>query len=119
METLELAPNEKRCSKCKEIKDRGEFGLNNKTLDKLHYSCRICVAAAQRRIYQNLVSNMTDEERRVKRIFERRKEKVYRERNREKLRAKSKRYSENNKEKIKEYKKAYKKRYNAWLKESS
>jgi hypothetical protein len=38
----ELAPNEKRCSKCKEVKDRGEFGLDKKSNDGLNCCCKLC-----------------------------------------------------------------------------
>jgi hypothetical protein len=38
----ELAPNEKRCSKCKEVKDRGEFEKNIRQSDGLQTYCRSC-----------------------------------------------------------------------------
>ena len=41
----QLAPNEKRCSKCKEVKDRGEFYKTGKIKnDGLSYSCKKCLA---------------------------------------------------------------------------
>jgi hypothetical protein len=43
METLEvLAPNEKRCSKCKEVKDRSEFLFNKENKDGLMGYCKVC-----------------------------------------------------------------------------
>jgi hypothetical protein len=40
--TAELAPNEKRCSKCKEVKDRGEFSPDRRSPIGLQSSCRDC-----------------------------------------------------------------------------
>jgi len=37
----------KRCTKCLEIKSSNEFGLYNKTKDKLYPSCKLCVRAAK------------------------------------------------------------------------
>jgi hypothetical protein len=42
VETAELAPNEKRCSKCKEVKDRGEFGKDKSRNDGKTNQCRKC-----------------------------------------------------------------------------
>jgi hypothetical protein len=39
-----LPPNEKRCSKCKEVKDRGEFGKNKVYKDGLFSYCKQCYA---------------------------------------------------------------------------
>jgi hypothetical protein len=43
MGTVEqLAPNEKRCSKCKEVKDKGEFGIKKLHKDGLDFICKKC-----------------------------------------------------------------------------
>lgn len=42
----------KKCSSCKEYKDKSKFCKNARYVDSLHYSCRLCVAVRNKRVKQ-------------------------------------------------------------------
>lgn len=46
LKTLDIGEHQKRCSKCKEIKDRGEFSKHSSNRSGLHSHCKSCVKIA-------------------------------------------------------------------------
>lgn len=100
----------KICSKCKIKKPLKEFVNNKSNPDGKSYYCKICNQKIQK-IYKN--KNQDKIKKQTKKYYENNKEKeqsrrnLYRENNKEQIKEKNKLYRETNKERIKEKKKLY------------
>lgn len=96
---------EKECSRCGEVKPLDEYSTNNKSKDRLEYSCRVC----RRQIVKKCQSANPEKVREYQRQWRaanpekvREKSRRYREENPDKVRESDKRWRDANQEKIRE-----------------
>lgn len=112
---------EKKCTRCKEVKQVTEFNRNKNTNDKLHYYCKICSRIISKKHYEISKDenykprvNLTAEEKKKKAKIARKK--LY-ENNKEAFYNRKKIWIEKNKEWAKEYHTEYMRIYRAKNKE--
>jgi len=112
----------KRCYKCKEVKEKSEFGSNRSKPDGLHNACKVCDSLRKKRHYvknREAILNRRKEYqvKNCDKIRERKKK--YRVENREIIRNRDKEHYKNNREvklkRQKEYVQNNRDKVNTWV----
>jgi hypothetical protein len=106
----------KKCSRCKEIKDVGEFNKRKDSKDGYSYWCKLCFSIQHKLTYNDRKDKIKEyckewyyknydklkEQRVLKKDKTKERHKIYYENNKEIIKVKAKNYVENNKDLIKE-----------------
>jgi hypothetical protein len=94
------ADTHKQCSKCKEVKNRDEFGSDRSKKDGIQYKCKVCARVYKKERKAYMKENNPEKYKDKKR----KKRERYKLNNPEKVKEYRKRWKRNNPEKVKETK---------------